>query len=79
MNEEISKKQKLSFNQLLIKLKEYYLGIILIVLGIFELILGILSWNLPIPIFRGFYFGEIIGIVFIFIGFKRIFKKKEEK
>ena len=56
MNEELSKKQKLSFNQLLIKLKEYYLEIILIVLGLLELILGILSWNLPIPIFKSFYF-----------------------
>ncbi len=79
MNDELSKKQKFDFNQLKKKLKEYYLGIILIVLGIFELILGILSWNLPIPVFSSFYFGELIGIVFIFIGFKRIFGKKEKK
>jgi len=79
MNEELNIKQKIDFNQLKIKLKEHYLGIILIVLGLIELVIGILSWKLTIPIFSSFYFGELIGIVFIIMGFKRIFGKKEQK
>ena len=51
-----------------IKLTPSQLGLVFIVLGAFELIVGILSWSFTIPIFSLFYFGEIIGIIFIACG-----------
>lgn len=52
------------------------LGLIIIMLGVIEIIVGIFSWFFTIPIFSLFYFGEIIGLIFIVVGVKQFFKGK---
>ena len=60
-----------------IKLSPSQLGLIIIILGAFELIVGIFSWFFTIPLFSLFYIAEIIGIIFIVIGIKQYFKGRK--
>ncbi|MHA1522025.1 MAG: hypothetical protein ACTSRK_17760 [Promethearchaeota archaeon] len=63
-------------NQSRKKLSKRELTLVIIVLGAFELIIGVLSWLFTIPFFSLFYFGEIIGIIFIVVGVKQLQKQR---
>jgi uncharacterized membrane protein len=59
-----------------INLSPHQLGLILVVLGAIELIIGIFSWMFTIPMFSMIYIGEIVGILFIFRGVQQLRKEK---